>query len=186
MLVEQTALPGVLVLYPKRHGDHRGFFSETYSETVWREAGVVESFVQDNQSLSATKGTVRGLHFQAPPFAQAKLLRVTRGRIQDCVVDIRKGSPTYGKGVAVEISAEAWNQIFVPAGFAHGFCTLEADTEVLYKASALYSPAHDGGILWNDPALALPWQVTAAEATLSDKDGKLPRLADFESPFTFA
>jgi dTDP-4-dehydrorhamnose 3,5-epimerase len=141
-------------------------------------------FVQDNHSLSVEKGVVRGLHFQLPPFAQDKLVRVVRGRILDVAVDIRRSSPTFGQHVAVEISAESWNQILVPAGFAHGFVTLEANTEVIYKVTNYYAPQCDRGILWNDPALGINWPIAAGEAILSDKDKKQPLMAD--APDLFA
>lgn len=186
MEAERLALPDVLVFKPKRHGDARGFFSETYSRRSLLEAGVDIEFVQDNHSLSATPGTVRGLHFQTGAFAQAKLIRVGRGAILDVAVDIRRDSPTYGRHVAVEISADAWNQILIPVGFAHGLCTLTPDTEVQYKVSAPYSPAHDHGVLWNDPDIGIEWPVTEADALLSDKDRDQPRLAELPTWFTLA
>lgn len=183
LTVERTALEGVMILTPKRFGDARGFFSEVFNRRRYAEAGIAADFIQDNHSLSGPVGTVRGLHFQRPPFAQAKLLRVLRGAILDVVVDLRRASPTYGRHVAVELSAAAWNQFYVPAGFAHGFCTLEPDTEVFYKVDAYYSAEHDGGIRWNDPALGINWPVTAAAAVLSDKDAKLPLLQDIGDIF---
>jgi dTDP-4-dehydrorhamnose 3,5-epimerase len=178
-----TPLPGVRVLRPQRHGDARGFFSEVYNRASLAEAGIDTEFVQDNHSLSARRGVVRGLHFQLPPFAQAKLVRVSRGAILDVAVDIRRSAPTYGRHAAVILSAALWNQIYVPEGFAHGFCTLEPDTEVVYKVNRSYSAAHDRGLLWNDPALGIAWPVTAAEAIVSDKDRCQPLLAELESPF---
>lgn len=186
MEVEALALPDVLLLKPKRHGDARGFFSETYSRDTLKAAGVDIEFVQDNHSLSAEPGTVRGLHFQTGAFAQAKLIRVSRGAILDVAVDIRRDSPTYGRHVAVEISAGAWNQILIPVGFAHGLCTLAPDTEVQYKVSARYSPADDHGLLWNDPDLGIDWPVEEARAILSDKDRRQPRLAELPTRFTLA
>jgi dTDP-4-dehydrorhamnose 3,5-epimerase len=180
----QLALQGPRLLAPARHGDARGFFSETWSRAAFTAIGIDCDFVQDNHSLSRHKSTVRGLHFQTPPFAQAKLVRVARGAILDVAVDIRHGSPTFGQHVAVELSAENWRQLFVPEGFAHGFCTLEADTEVLYKVSAPYAPDHDKGLMWNDPALAIGWPVEAGEAVVSDKDRAHPRLAELELVFT--
>ncbi len=182
----KPAIAGLRVLAPARHGDERGFFSETWSRQTFAAAGIDCDFVQDNHSLSRLKGTVRGLHFQTPPFAQAKLVRVVRGAILDVAVDLRRGSPTFGQHAAVELSAESWHQFFIPQGFAHGFCTLQADTEVLYKVSAPYSPEHDRGLKWNDEALAIDWPVSADEAILSAKDRMHPRLADLGDIFTFS
>lgn len=179
-------IPAVKLLTPKKHGDHRGFFSETYNRAAFAAAGIDLDFVQDNQSLSAAPGTVRGLHFQTPPFAQDKLLRVLRGSVFDVAVDLRRGSPSYGRHVSAVLSAENWTQILVPAGFAHGFMTLEPDTEVLYKVTGYYAPDNDAGILWNDPELGIAWPLPEADAVLSDKDRKQPRLVDFESPFDYA
>lgn len=177
-------IPGPVLMTPKRFGDARGFFSETYNARTLAEIGITVPFVQDNHSLSAARGTVRGLHFQTPPFAQDKLVRVTHGSILDVAVDIRKGSPTYGKHVAVELSAGNWRQMFVPIGFAHGFCTLEPNTEVLYKVTNFYSAACDKGIRWNDPSLAIAWPDFAG-ATLSAKDAALPDVAALASPFEY-
>lgn len=176
--VEETAIPAVKIVTPKKFGDHRGFFSETWSRNAFVEAGLDLDFVQDNQSLSASVGTLRGLHFQSPPFAQDKLVRVTRGRILDVAVDIRASSPTFGKHVAVELSAENWKQLLVPVGFAHGFVTLEPDTEVLYKVTAPYAPENDHGLAFDDPALGIDWRLPLSGLTLSDKDRKHPRLAE--------
>jgi dTDP-4-dehydrorhamnose 3,5-epimerase len=176
--VEDTAIPAVKIVTPKKFGDHRGFFSETWSRKGFAEAGLDLDFVQDNQSLSAPVGTLRGLHFQSPPFAQDKLVRVTRGRILDIAVDIRASSPTFGKHVAVELSAENWKQLLVPAGFAHGFVTLEPDTEVIYKVTAPYAPQNDHGLAFDDPALGIDWRLPLSGLTLSDKDRKHPRLAE--------
>jgi dTDP-4-dehydrorhamnose 3,5-epimerase len=183
VLVEDTAIPEVKIITPKKFGDHRGFFSETYSRRAAAEAGIRLDFVQDNHSRSAEVGTIRGLHFQSAPFAQDKLVRVTRGRILYVSVDLRRSSPTFGRHVAVELSAENWRQLLVPMGFAHGFCTLEPETEVLYKVTNYYSPAHDCGLAFDDPALGIAWPIDPAKATLSDKDRRLPRLAD--CPFCF-
>ena len=177
MDVVSLAIPDVKIIRPKKFGDHRGFFSETYTKKTFEAAGLQYDFVQDNQSLSAEVGTIRGLHFQLPPFAQDKLVRVVRGAILDVAVDIRKGSPTFGRHVSAVISAAEWNQILVPIGFAHGFCTLEPDTEVIYKVTNYYSPEHDRGLLWNDPDLGIDWPVSADKARLSDKDYKHPTLA---------
>jgi dTDP-4-dehydrorhamnose 3,5-epimerase len=183
LLVEPTALPDVKIIQPKRFGDHRGFFSETYSRSAFAEAGITLDFVQDNHSLSAAVGTLRGLHFQAPPFAQDKLVRVPRGRILDVAVDIRASSADFGKFVAVELSAENWWQLLVPAGFAHGFVTLEPDTEVLYKVSAPYAPEHDRGVAFDDPAIGIDWGFAPETLILSDKDRRHPRLADLPRYF---
>lgn len=176
--ITSLCIPDVKVIVPERFGDDRGFFSETYSRRSLADVGIEEEFVQDNHSLSALVGTVRGLHYQLPPFAQAKLVRVVRGAVVDVAVDLRRGSSTFGQHVAVTLSAAAWNQIYVPVGFAHGFCTLEPDTEVVYKVTAYYSRAHDRGISWNDPELRIAWPVEAAAAQLSDKDRNQPRLTD--------
>ena len=176
--VEETAIPAVKIVTPKKFGDHRGFFSETWSRKAFAEAGIDLDFVQDNQSLSGPVGTLRGLHFQSPPFAQDKLVRVTRGRILDVAVDIRVSSPTFGKHVAVELSAENWKQLLVPVGFAHGFVTLEPDTEVLYKVTAPYAPENDHGLAFDDPALGIDWRLPLSGLTLSDKDRKHPRLTE--------
>lgn len=176
--VEDTAIPAVKIVTPRKFGDHRGFFSETWSRKAFAEAGLDLDFVQDNQSLSSPVGTLRGLHFQSPPFAQDKLVRVTRGRILDVAVDIRASSSSFGKHVAVELSAENWKQLLVPIGFAHGFVTLEPDTEVLYKVTAPYAPENDHGLAFDDPALGIDWRLPLSGLTLSDKDRKHPRLAE--------
>jgi dTDP-4-dehydrorhamnose 3,5-epimerase len=178
MKVVEAEISDIKLLKPVRHVDSRGFFSEVFKEDVLREHGIDIHFVQDNHSLSASKGVVRGLHFQIPPFAQAKLLRVTAGSIFDVAVDIRWGSPSFGRHVAVVLSASDWNQIFIPEGFAHGYCTLEPDTEVIYKVSAYYSPEHDRGLLWSDPALGIAWPVAADEVLVSDRDCKHPILSE--------
>ena len=178
LTIEPTEISDVKVLTPKRHGDHRGFFSEVYKRPEMEAAGIDLAFIQDNHSLSGAVGTLRGLHFQSPPQAQAKLVRVTRGRILDVAVDIRRASPTFGRHVAVELSAENWKQIFVPTGFAHGFVTLEPDTEVLYKVDALYAPANDHGLAFDDPALGIDWRLPLDRLVLSEKDRKHPKLAD--------
>lgn len=178
-------IAGVRLLRPKQHGDARGFFSETYNKRVQAELGIVDEFVQDNHSLSAEVGTIRGLHFQLPPFAQAKLLRVVRGAVLDVAVDLRRASPTFGRHVAVELSAAAWNQLYVPVGMAHGFCTLQPDTEIIYKVSDYYAPDHDRGVLWNDPQLGIDWPVTAEKVKLSDKDRRQPLLADIVDALPF-
>ncbi|CAD5287893.1 dTDP-4-dehydrorhamnose 3,5-epimerase [Bosea sp. 62] len=182
---EPLAIPAVVLIKPKKFGDARGYFMETYSAEAFAAAGIDAAFVQDNQSLSATRGVVRGLHFQGPPAAQAKLIRVLKGAIFDVTVDIRVGSPSYGRWCATTLTAEGAEQLFVPRGFAHGFCTLEADTEVVYKVDGPYAPETEGGIAWNDPELAIDWPVAAAEAQLSGKDAVLPGFAGFASPFRY-
>lgn len=177
-------IPDVKLITPRRFGDNRGFFSETWNRAAFAEAGIEADFVQDNHSLSATVGTLRGLHFQIPPFAQAKLVRVSRGAIFDVAVDIRTSSPTYGKWVGAELSAENWAQMYVPKGFAHGFVTLLPDTEVQYKVDAPYAPEHDRGIAWNDPAIAVDWPLEGRAPVLSGKDAALPALAEIAPPFT--
>lgn len=186
MQVKRLDIPEVLLATPDKHGDARGFFSEVYNRRTWAAAGIAAEFVQDNYSFSADRGTVRGLHFQTPPHAQHKLVRVLRGSVFDVALDLRRGSPTYGKHVSTVLAAAAWAQLFVPAGFAHGLMTLEPDTELLYKVSGYYAPSHDQGILWNDPALGIAWPLPAAEAKLSDKDRAHPAFANFDSPFVFA
>ena len=183
LTVQPLEIADCLLVTPDRFGDNRGFFSETYNKAALKDAGLDIEFVQDNQSLSRPKSTVRGLHFQVPPFAQAKLVRVTRGAVLDVAVDIRKGSPTYGNHIAVELSAETWNQLYIPVGFAHGFCTLEPDTELLYKVSAPYSRDDDRGIAWNDPDLGIEWPVGEDDAVLSEKDAVQPAFADLPAYF---
>jgi len=185
MQVLSSHFRDVMLLRPARHTDSRGFFSEAYSKRAYAEIGIFNEFVQDNHSLSQKRGVIRGLHFQLAPFAQAKLLRVLRGEIFDVVVDIRTKSPTYGQHIATVLSAEDWNQIFIPAGFAHGFCTLKPETEILYKVDHYYSPAHDRGIRWNDPRLGIAWPISGAEAELSEKDRKLPLLAELGHVFSY-
>jgi len=181
--VKKTDLDGVLVITPRRFGDDRGFFSETYNERALADAGVQVRFVQDNHSLSVEKGTVRGLHFQAPPFAQAKLVRVTSGAILDVAIDARKASPNYAKHVSIELSAENGAQLFVPEGFLHGFVTLAPNTEVVYKVNNYYDRDADGSVLWNDRDLGVDWGVKNENAVLSDKDKAATRWTDFKSPF---
>lgn len=185
MRIVDTEIPDVKLVHPDRRGDARGFFSEVFRKDLLAAAGIDAEFVQDNHSFSATLGTVRGLHFQTGPRAQAKLLRVARGAILDVAVDIRRGSPTYGRHVAVTLSAREWNQIWIPVGFAHGFCTIEPDTEVLYKVTDYYSPQHDFGLLWNDPAIGIRWPVRPDEAVLSDKDRRHPTLAELPAYFSY-
>ena len=174
----------LILLRPKRHGDHRGFFAETYSRHKYSEFGIDDEFVQDNHSLSREVGTLRGLHFQAPPHAQAKLVRCGRGAIFDVAVDIRLGSPTYGQWEGYELSAENGDQLYIPVGFAHGFVTLEPDSEIVYKCSDYYAPETEGAVLWNEPDIGIDWPTTA-DPILSEKDAVAPLLADLESPFVF-
>ena len=183
MQFEDTAIADVKIVTPKKHGDARGFFSEVYKLSDWRAAGLDLAFVQDNHSYSAPAGTLRGLHFQIAPAGQDKLVRVVRGRILDVAVDLRRSSPTFSKHVAVELSAENWRQLLVPIGFAHGFVTLEPDTEVLYKVTSLYSPDHDRGLAWDDPDLGIDWRIPAGGPLLSPRDTKWPRLRNLKDAF---
>jgi dTDP-4-dehydrorhamnose 3,5-epimerase len=183
MHVQELEIASVKLLTPKRFEDRRGFFSEVYNAKSLRDAGIDDVFVQDNVSLSTDVGTIRGLHFQRPPFAQAKLVRVARGRILDVAVDVRRASPTYGRHVAAELSSENWAQLYIPVGFAHAFCTLEPDTEVTYKVSNYYAPQADAGILWSDSDLAIAWPVAPGRAMVSEKDARLPLLKDVMEVF---
>ena len=177
-----TEIDGVIEVRPPRFGDERGFFSEVWNRASWAEAGLPSfDFVQDNHSLSRSRGVLRGLHYQVEPVAQAKLIRVTRGAVFDVAVDIRRSSPSFGRWVGTTLSAEEWNQLLVPAGFAHGFLTLEPDTEVQYKVTAPYSSAHDRAIRWNDPAIGIDWPLDGGELLLSDKDRSAPLLAEAET-----
>jgi dTDP-4-dehydrorhamnose 3,5-epimerase len=175
----------VRLLQPRRHGDDRGWFSETFREKDFPELIGGKRFVQDNHSLSGAVGTLRGIHFQSPPHAQDKLVRCVRGRIFDLAVDLRGGSPTYGKWVGAELSAANGKQLFVPVGFGHAFLTREPDTEVIYKVTDYYAPDCDGGIVWNDPTVAVDWQLGNDPPQLSPKDMLLPVLRDFVTPFTY-
>ena len=179
MQIERTPLEGVLVITPRRFGDSRGFFSESWSRRALAEAGVEIDFVQDNHSLSRAAGTVRGLHYQAPPMAQAKLVRCGRGRLLDAAVDARPGSPTYGRAFATELSFDNGRQLLVPEGFLHGFATLTPDTEIVYKCSAYYSAEHDGAVRWD--SAGIDWGVD--DPVLSEKDAAAPAFADWQSPF---
>jgi dTDP-4-dehydrorhamnose 3,5-epimerase len=174
-----------LITAPKRFADSRGWFSETFHESRLRELGITCRFVQENQSYSRRAGTLRGMHFQSPPAEQAKLISVLRGRILDAAIDVRRGSPTFGRHVSVELSAETGRQFFIPAGFAHGFLTLEDETVVAYKTSNYYAPSAEGGIRWDDPDVAFPWPTSPNNIILSDKDRQLPRLRDLVSPFPY-
>lgn len=185
MTVVDSQIPAVKLVQGVVHIDDRGAFSEVYHYKRYSENGIEPVFVQDNHSISLYRGTVRGLHFQTGPCAQDKLVRVVKGAIFDVAVDLRRNSPTFGRHVALWINAEDATQVFIPAGFAHGFCTLEPATEVVYKASHYYSPAHDGGIAWNDPALAIEWPIDEREAVVSEKDRNLPRLAEIADRLGF-
>jgi dTDP-4-dehydrorhamnose 3,5-epimerase len=178
MIVEPTIIPDVVLLTPPRFVDERGFFSETWSERRFVEAGIPGPFVQDNHVRSADRGVVRGLHLQIGPNAQGKLIRVVRGSIWDVAVDVRPGSSTYGRYAGVVLSAENWQQLWIPVGLLHGYCTLEPNTEVIYKVTAPWDRQAERGVIWNDPTLHVPWPLTAEEAILSDKDRELPRLAE--------
>lgn len=182
MEVKSLPIPDVVILTPRKFADARGFFSETYNRDTYRAAGVDVQFVQDNHSRSERAGTLRGLHFQSPPHAQAKLVRVLRGRILDVAVDLRKSSPTYGKHVKYVLCGDEGSQIFIPEGFAHGFLTLEPETEVAYKTSEFYAPSHDLGLPWDDDQLSIDWGW-AGEVYLSEKDKHHPAFTRFRSPF---
>ena len=183
--VQETALSGVYVLTPRRFGDHRGFFSESWNRARMAEHGIDLDFVQDNHSLSREVGTVRGLHFQSPPHAQAKLVRCGRGCLFDVAVDIRKGSPTFGQWVGVELSFDNGRQLLIPAGFLHGFVTRVPDTEIIYKCSDYYAPECDGAVRFDDPDIGIDWGLGGQAPILSDKDAAAPLLRDFDSPFTY-
>ncbi|MCU0830697.1 MAG: dTDP-4-dehydrorhamnose 3,5-epimerase [Rhizobiaceae bacterium] len=181
----RLAIPDLIEVIPDRHGDERGFFSEVFSAGAWAAGGVTAQFMQDNHSYSQAIGVLRGLHFQTPPFAQAKLVRVTRGAVFDVAVDIRAGSPTFGQWDAIELSADKWNQLYIPEGFAHGFLTLTPDVEFVYKVSAPYSKAHDRSIRFDDPAIGIDWPVVSTGLTLSDKDRNALVLAEVDTGFTY-
>ena len=181
--IERLKLAEILLIRAKRFEDARGYFMETWSHDAFRDLGIRAHFVQDNQSLSVQRGTVRGLHFQTPPYAQAKLVRVLQGSIFDVAVDLRLGSPDYGKWCGATLSASRPEQLYIPKGFAHGFVTLEPDTVVAYRVDAPYAPACDAGIFWNDPTVGIDWPVNTVETVLSAKDSSLPRLAAVSSPF---
>lgn len=185
MEVINTNIPGVMLLKPRYFFDQRGYFVETYNKRSAQDLGVTACFVQDNQSLSIKRGTVRALHFQVPPKSQAKLVRVLRGSIYDVAVDLRTGSSTYGHWVAVTLTSNGGEQLFVPRGFGHGFCTLEPNTEVAYKVDEYYAPEWERGLAWDDPTLAIDWPIAPGDAILSDKDRKLGRFTDFVSPFRY-
>ena len=184
--IAAAGLPGVRLLSPHRHRDARGFFSEVWREDALREAGINARFIQENHALSYAVGTVRGMHFQIGDSAQAKLIRCSRGSILDVAVDIRRGSPSFGRHVGVVLSAENWRQLYVPIGFAHGYCTLDPDTEVIYQVSANHDPGSERGLAWDDPAIGVAWPVDAGGAVLADRDRAFPRLAELPDYFPFA
>ncbi len=185
MKIEPLTIPEVLLITPPRFTDSRGFFSETWVESKLAANGFSHRFVQDNHSLSTEAGTIRGLHCQIAPSVQGKLVRVVRGSVLDIAVDIRHGSPSFGKHVAVTLSAANWVQLWIPGGFLHGFCTLEPETEVIYKVTADYDKAAERAVIWNDPDLALPWPVAPGKELLSDKDRAVPRLAECDEWFRY-
>ena len=183
MQIEETALDGVVILTPTRHGDSRGFFSESWNKARMEQVGLHFDFVQDNHSMSEQVGTVRGLHYQSPPHAQAKLVRCGRGALFDVAVDVRAGSLSYGRWVGVDLTAENGRQLLIPAGFLHGFVTRAPMTEIIYKCTDYYAPTCDGAVRWSDPDIGIDWGIDAAAAILSAKDSAAPLLADFQSPF---
>ncbi len=184
-MFEATTLPGLLIVRPKRHGDGRGWFTESWNRQVWDQEGLSFDWCQDNHSFSATVGTLRGLHYQAPPMAQTKLVRCTAGRAMDVAVDVRRGSPTFGKWYAVEMSRENGVQLLVPRGFLHGFATLEPDTEIQYKVDNPYSREHDGAVKFDDADIGVDWGVDTATAVISEKDAGAQRFHDFDTPFDY-
>lgn len=185
MEMEELSIPGASLIRPTRFEDHRGFFSEVYNRRALAEAGLDVEFVQDNHSLSRQRGTIRGLHFQVPPHAVDKLVRVLSGAIFDVVVDLRRGSPTYGKHVSLILSESSWEQLFVPSGCAHGFCSLEPDTQVFYKVSDYWYPDVDRGLAWNDPDLGIDWPIGEANVVVSEKDAGQPRLSELSNYFSY-
>ena len=185
MLVAETGIPGLKVITPPRFGDARGFFAETYSRDKLAAQGIAFDFVQDNHSLSSQIGTVRGLHFQAPPHAQAELVRCGRGVLFDVAVDIRRGSPTYGRWFGIELSFENGRQLMIPAGFANGFVTRAPDTEIIYKCSDIYAPQTEGALVWDDADIGIDWGMGDLAPILSAKDAVAPRFAGFDSPFVY-
>jgi dTDP-4-dehydrorhamnose 3,5-epimerase len=184
--IERLSIPEVLSISPSKHRDARGFFSEVYRDDVLAGYGVHASFVQENHVLSAARGVLRGLHFQLPPNAQGKLIRCAKGAILDVAVDIRRGSPTFGRHVAVELSADNWRQVWVPCGFAHGYVTLQSDCEVIYKVTSYYDPASERGLAWDDPALGIDWRTSSEHLTIAPKDLTNPILADLGAAFSYS
>lgn len=185
MLLEETPISGLVVLTPRRFADDRGFFSESWNKRALADLGLTMEFVQDNHSLSKDVGTVRGLHFQAPPHGQGKLVRCGRGRLFDVAVDIRKGSPTFGKWFGIELSFDNGKQLYIPEGFLHGFVTREPDTEIVYKCTDFYSAEADGAVRFDDPELNIDWGIDVKDAKLSPKDDAAPYMSAFDSPFVF-
>jgi dTDP-4-dehydrorhamnose 3,5-epimerase len=181
MRIEPLSIVEVVLLTPARHGDERGWLSEVYSRRVLAEAGIGDEFVQDNHAFSALTGTVRGLHLQAPPHAHAKLVRVGRGAVFDVAVDVRPGSLTFGRWAGAELSAENGSMLYVPRGFAHGYCTLKPASEIIYKLTDYYAPECERGVLWNDPTIGIDWPVDAEEAVLNQRDRNLPTLEALEA-----
>jgi dTDP-4-dehydrorhamnose 3,5-epimerase len=184
--IKRLSIPEVLSISPIKHGDERGFFSEVYRSDVLAGYGVNAPFVQENHVFSAVRGVLRGLHFQAPPNAQGKLVRCVRGAILDVAVDIRRGSPTFGRHVALELSADNWRQVWVPCGFAHGYVTLEPDCEVIYQVTSYHDPASERGLAWDDPALAIDWRMPREQLTMAPKDRVNPILADLGAAFSYS
>jgi dTDP-4-dehydrorhamnose 3,5-epimerase len=183
---QRLTIPGVILIRVRKFADSRGHFLETFRKSDFADFGISCDFVQDNQAFSAQPGTIRGLHLQVPPHAQAKLVRVLHGAIYDAAVDLRRGSPTYGKWCGARLTADGGEQIFVPRGFAHGYCTLEPDTIVAYKVDAYYAPQSEVGFIWNDPEIGIDWTIPAARVLVSEKDSELASLNSFETPFTSA
>jgi dTDP-4-dehydrorhamnose 3,5-epimerase len=183
--ITPTRIPGAVIIETRWTEDHRGVFSEAYNQAAFEAAGIFCRFIQENHTINHSAGTVRALHYQCPPMAQSKLIRVVRGAIVDVVVDVRQGSPWFGTWAATELSAHNRLQMFVPKGFAHGYCTLEPETEILYRVDAPYAPEHEGGILWNDPDLSIPWPVSEQDALINERDRRLPRLAQAKTGFIF-
>jgi dTDP-4-dehydrorhamnose 3,5-epimerase len=186
MQVERFPIEGLFSLTPARHGDSRGFFSEVYRREILAAEGIEAEFVQENHVYSAKRGVLRGLHFQIPPYAQGKLVRCARGAILDVAVDIRAGSPTFGRHTVQELSATNWKQLWIPPGFAHGYLVLEAPCEVIYKVTQYWTPHSERGVAWDDPTIAIDWGMPQTELTLAEKDRANPRLAELEPVFQYA
>ena len=184
--IEPLSIPDVLLVTPRRFADSRGYFVETYTQRSFHQAGITPSFRQDNQSLSTQRGTIRGLHFQLAPEPQTKLVRVLAGSVYDVAVDLRHGSATYGQWCGATLTADVGEELLIPAGFAHAFCTLEPATIVAYKVDGFYNKAAEGGLRWDDPDIGIDWPVPAAEIKVSEKDAALPFLRDAATPFDFA